>query len=268
MQTTKASYDFTGRVVLITGAAGGIGKATATQFYSSGATVVIADVKEEDGNALVTQLGHNAFFINCDIADAGQVKTMIENVITRYGKIDIMINNAGINATAKKDRVSIDQYSEDTWQKIMQVDLNGSFYCCKTAAAEMVKQKSGVIINVASVAGVVALRLQSGFVAAKAALIKMTESMACELGAFGIRVNAVSPGSIMTETTKNLFYGENGSFSEMASRLLSFIPAGRPGEAEEIADAIVFLSSDSASYINGHNLVIDGGWTSGFNRDF
>jgi NAD(P)-dependent dehydrogenase (short-subunit alcohol dehydrogenase family) len=132
----------------------------------------------------------------------------------------------------------------------------------------MIEQNKGAIVNVASVAGVVALRLQVGFVAAKAAILKMTEAMACELAPFGIRVNAVSPGSTLTETTRHLFYSQAGSFSDKAERLISFIPQGRPAEAAEIADAVVFLSSGSASYINGHNMVVDGGWTCGFNRDF
>jgi len=128
----------------------------------------------------------------------------------------------------------------------------------------MVEQGSGSIINIASVAGVVALRLQIGFVAAKAAVIRMTEAMACELGPRGVRVNAVSPGSTLVDATRKLFY-ENEA---VASRLVSFIPQGRPGEAAEVARAVLFLASDAASYVNGHNLVVDGGWTCGFNRDF
>lgn len=268
MPTAKVSYDFTGKVVLVTGSAGGIGKSTATKFYQYGANVVITDIREEEGKKAAADLGERAIYIPCDIRNAEQVTQLVNKTVQHFGVLDIMINNAGINTTAKEDRVTIDQYPEETWQKIIQVDLNGAFYCCKAAAAIMVKQKSGAIVNIASVAGVVALRLQAGFVAAKAAVLKMTEAMACELGPLGIRVNAVSPGSVLTDTTRSLFYGETGSFSELAERLISFIPQGRPGEADEIADAVVFLSSDAASYINGHNLVVDGGWTCGFNRDF
>ena len=128
----------------------------------------------------------------------------------------------------------------------------------------MVSQGSGVIINITSAAAVVALRLQVGYVAAKAGILKMTEAMACELGPHGIRVNAVAPGSIPAEGTRDLFHGDK----ERAARLISFIPQGRRGETAEIADAVAFLASDEASYINGHNLVVDGGWTCGFNRDF
>ncbi|ULQ51971.1 SDR family NAD(P)-dependent oxidoreductase [Flavihumibacter fluvii] len=267
-QQATASYDFTGKVVLVTGSASGIGKSTAAKFHGFGAQVVITDINKEEGSKTAAALGERAVFLPCDIRNPKQVGDLIDKTVELFGRLDIMVNNAGINTTAKADRVTIDQYPSDTWQKMIDVDLNGTFYCCKAAAKVMIGQNGGVIVNIASVAGVVALRLQSGFVAAKAAVLKMTEAMACELAPYGIRVNAVSPGSILTDTTRNLFYSETGSFSAMAERLVSFIPQGRPGVAEEIADAIVFLSSGSASYINGHNLVVDGGWTCGFNRDF
>lgn len=264
----KAKYDFTGKVALITGSAGGIGKSIAEKFYEDGAYVVITDIRQEEGRNIAALLGNRAIFIPCDISNPDQVNQLIEATVQRFGHLDIMINNAGINSTAAEDRVTVDKYSYDTWQRMINVDLNGTFYCCKAAAKVMIEQKKGAIVNVASVAGVVALRLQVGFVAAKAAILKMTEAMACELAPFGIRVNAVSPGSTLTETTRHLFYSQAGSFSDKAERLISFIPQGRPAEAAEIADAVVFLSSGSASYINGHNMVVDGGWTCGFNRDF
>jgi NAD(P)-dependent dehydrogenase (short-subunit alcohol dehydrogenase family) len=180
----------------------------------------------------------------------------------------VLVNNAGFNSTRAEERVTVDQYPEELWRRIIDVDLSGTFYCCRAAAAHMVRQGSGAIVNIASAAGVVALRLQVGFVAAKAAIIRMTEAMACELGPRGVRVNAVSPGSTVTEATKKLFYGEDGSFKDFARRLVSFIPQGRPGEPGEIAKAVLFLASEEAAYVTGHNLVVDGGWTSGFTRDF
>lgn len=268
MSNVKATYDFTNKVVLVTGAAKGIGKSIAEKFHGFGANVVILDILMEEGKSVVCALGKRASYQQCDISDATQVTATIEQILTLFGRIDIVINNAGVNATDKKDRVGIDMYPEETWDRMIDVDLNGTFYCCKAAAQVMKRQGFGAIVNIASVAGVIALRLQSGFVAAKAGIVKLTAAMACELAPLGIRVNAVSPGSILTDTTRNLFYGDNGSFSTYAEKLLSFIPQGRPGEAEEIADVVVFLSSESASYINGQNLVVDGGWTCGFNRDF
>lgn len=264
--TTK--YDLTDRVAIITGAASGIGKATAQNLHRNGAKVVIADIQIEPGRQAAEALGDKAFFHPCDVTDSAQVNALTEAAVERFGSLDIMVNNAGINAVAAEDRVTVDEYSEETWRKIIDVDLNGTFYCSKAAAKIMKKQQSGVIINIASIAGVVALRLQLGFVAAKAAIIKITEAMACELAPSGIRVNVVSPGSTLTEVTRQLFYSDEGSFSEMADKVVSFIPQRRPGEAEEMADAVAFLASDSASYINGHNLIVDGGWTCGFNRDF
>lgn len=268
MQTNNANYDFTGKIAIVTGSAAGIGKAIAQKLYQNGATVVITDIREEAGKRIVAELGNRALFLPCDIGDIEQVNRLVDKSVHHFGRLDFMINNAGINSSAAEERVTVDQYSYDTWHRMINVDLNGTFYCCKAAAKIMVAQKSGVIVNIASIAGVVALRLQIGFVAAKAAILKMTEAMACELGPLGIRVNAVSPGSTLTEATRHLFYSEEGSFSGMAERLVSFIPQGRPGEAAEMAESVVFLCSDSASYINGHNIVVDGGWTSGFNRDF
>lgn len=262
----KTKFNLKDKVAIITGAAGGIGKAIATTFAAGGAKVIISDVQEEAGRQTAKELGGE--FIACDISNIDQVNSLIDATVAKFGRLDVMVNNAGINSARPEDRVTADKYPVDTWHKILSIDLNGTFYCCRKAAQVMVEQKSGTIINISSVAGVVALRLQIGFVAAKAAIIKMTEAMACELAPLGVRVNCVSPGSTLTEGTRKLYYGENGSFRQMADRVVSFIPQGRPGEAEEIADAVAFLSSDTGSYINGQNIIVDGGWTCGFNRDF
>jgi len=262
----NTKYNLQDKVAIVTGSAGGIGKAIATLFAANGATVVVSDVQEELGKQTAEELG--AIFIPCDVSQMDQVNSLIDETVKKYGRLDIMVNNAGINSGRKEDRVTTDKYPVETWHKIISIDLNGTFYCCQKAAQVMVEQGFGNIVNIASVAGVVALRLQVGFVAAKAAIIKMTEAMACELAPMGLRVNCVSPGSTLTEGTRKLFYSETSSFREFADRVVSFIPQGRPGEAEEIADAVAFLSSDSASYINGHNIIVDGGWVCGFNRDF
>ena len=263
-----AKYDFTGKVAIVTGSAEGIGKAIANKLAQEGASVIVSDIQIDKGRQTSQELGKNCIFVPCNISDAEQVNQLLAAAMKQYGRVDIMVNNAGINSARPEDRVTVDKYPDETWHKMINVDLNGTFYCCKAAAKVMVEQRSGSIINISSIAGVVALRLQIGFVAAKAAIIKMTEAMACELGPMGIRVNAVSPGSTLTEATSKLFYSKEGSFSDMAQRVVSFIPQGRPGEAAEIAEAVAFLASDGASYINGHNIVVDGGWTCGFNRDF
>lgn len=256
------NVDLAGKSAIVTGASQGIGKSIAEALARNGAEVVLADVRVEQGEAVAAELG--ATFVACDISDPAQVRALVDAAVARFGKLDIMVNNAGINSGRPEDRVTVDCYPEETWRKIIDVDLNGTFYCCKAAAAQMIKQGSGSIVNIASIAGVVALRLQIGFVAAKAAIIRMTEAMACELGPHGIRVNTVSPGSTLTDGTRELFYNDK----EKAERVLSFMPLRRPGETCEIADAALYLASDAASYVNGHNLVVDGGWTCGFNRDF
>ncbi len=259
-------FNLKDKIVIVTGSAGGIGKAIATTFSNNGAKVIVSDVQEELGKQTAAEL--NAEYIGCDVSNIDQVNSLIDATVEKYGRLDVMVNNAGINSGRKEDRVTADKYPVETWHKIIDVDLNGTFYCCQRAAQIMIQQKSGSIINLSSIAGVVALRLQVGFVAAKAAIIKMTEAMACELAPMGVRVNCVSPGSTLTEGTRKLYYGEDGSFREMADRVVSFIPQGRPGEAEEIADAVAFLASGAASYINGQNIIVDGGWVCGFNRDF
>jgi len=233
-------------------------------LVDNGAFVVVADVQEDKGKAAASELGERAVFHPCDVSDAAQVRELFNTAVARHGRVDIAVNNAGINTGRPEERVTIDQYPDEVWHRIMNVDLHGLFYCCKAAAAQMVRQQAGSIINISSIAGVVPLRLQIGFVAAKAAVIRITEAMAAELGPQGIRTNAVSPGSTLVQGTRQLFYNNK----EMAERLTSFIPLRRPGETNEIADAVLFLASDAAAYVNGHNLVVDGGWTCGFSRDF
>jgi 3-oxoacyl-[acyl-carrier protein] reductase len=258
-----------GKIAIVTGSARGIGKAIAGTLVAHGATVVVSDVLEDEGKATALELGQTAAFLPCDISDRAQVDRLIDEVVRRFGRLDVMVNNAGINAGLGSERVTVDQFLDDTWDRIMKVDLNGTFYCCRAAASQMVKQRSGSIVNIASVAGVVALRLQVAFVAAKAAILKLTEAMACELGPYGIRVNAVSPGSTdVTPGRLSTVPEEQGGYAERAKSITSFVPQGRLGAPSEIADAVLFLASDAASYVNGHNLVVDGGWTCGFNRDW
>ena len=253
-----------GKVAIVTGSAQGIGKSIVEKLVEKGATVVVSDVQRDAGAATAAALGARAIFIPCNVTSYEEVSALVETAVARFGRLDVMVNNAGINSNRPEDRVTAERYPLETWRRIIEVDLNGAFHGCRAAAQQMVRQKSGSIINVASVAGVVALRLQIGYVAAKAAVIRMSEAMACELAPSGVRVNVVSPGSILTEGTRELFYAD----AEKARRILSFIPQGRPGETRDIAEAVAFLASDAATYVNGHNLVVDGGWTCGFNRDF
>jgi 3-oxoacyl-[acyl-carrier protein] reductase len=257
--------DLDGRIALVTGAAQGIGQAIADALAANGATVVYTDVNDP----LVRQSA--ARFPNCvahamNVTDEQQVTAVIESAVAEFGRLDILVNNAGVNTLAH--RVTIDEFPREEWDRLLNVDLNGLFNVSKAAAKVMRKQQSGKIINIASIAGLVPLRLQCAFVAAKAGVVNLTKAMALELGPHGILVNAIAPGSILTEGTKQLFFGEDGKFRDSAQRLLSHIPLGRPGTTEEIAHAALFLAAPESSYVNGHVLTVDGGWTAGYTRDF
>ena len=195
-----------------------------------------------------------------DIADA------VKQIVAECGRLDILVNNAGVNTMAH--RVTIDQFPREEWDRILAVDLTGLYEMSKAAAAVMRGQKRGRIINIASIAGLVPLRLQCPFVAAKAGVVNLTKAMALELGSHGVLVNGIAPGSTLTEGTRKLFYGDDGMFKESVQRMLDHVPLGRPGTVDEIAVAALFLADPENSYMNGHILTVDGGWTAGYARDF
>jgi NAD(P)-dependent dehydrogenase (short-subunit alcohol dehydrogenase family) len=257
--------DLDGRIALVTGAAQGIGQAIADVFAANHATVVYSDINERLVNQSAPGLPHCVARM-MDVTDEGQVNSVIEGVVAEFGRLDILVNNAGVNTLAH--RVPIDEFPRDEWDRLLDVDLNGLFNVSKAAAQVMRKQQAGRIINIASIAGLVPLRLQCAFVAAKAGVVNLTKAMALELGPHGILVNAIAPGSILTEGTQQLFYGDDGKFRDSAQRLLSHIPLGRPGTTEEVAHAALFLAAPESSYVNGHVLTVDGGWTAGYTRDF
>ena len=183
-----------------------------------------------------------------------------------HGHIDVLVNNAGVNTL--KHRVPFDQFPREEWDWILGVDLTGVYIVSKAIGAIMRAQGTGRIINIASIVGLVPLRLQCPYVAAKAAVVNFTKSMALELAIDGITINAIAPGSTLTESTRSLFYGENGQFKDSVQRMLDHVPLGRPGRPEEIAAAALFLASPEASYVNGTVITVDGGWTAGYTRDF
>ncbi len=195
-----------------------------------------------------------------------EIDAALKQVLAQCGRLDILVNNAGVNTLAH--RVPIDQFPREEWDRILAVDLTGVYEVSRAAARVMVAQKSGRIINIASIAGLVPLRLQCAFVAAKAGVVNLTRAMALELGPHGVLVNGIAPGSTLTEGTRKLFYGEDGSFRHSVQRMLDHIPLGRPGNVDEIAVAALFLADPENSYMNGHVLTVDGGWTAGYSREF
>ena len=258
-----------GKTALITGAGQGIGRAIASVLADNGAQVVIVDVDAETARKTAeefTAAGKPCQDIVGDVSDSDQMQRVAQEVFTRYGRIDILVNNAGINT--RRDRLPIHQYSLQDWERILQIDLTGVFVASRAFIPFMLKAGRGRIVNISSIAGLVPLRLQSAFVAAKAGVLNLTRSMALELGPQGILVNAVAPGSTLTAGTEALFYGPDGAYTEKTASLLSHIPLGRPARPEEIASAVLFLVAPEASYINGAILAVDGGWTAGYARDW
>lgn len=257
--------DLAGQVSLVTGAARGIGQAIADRLAANGSRVVYTDMDLAATQEAAGRFsGSLAYSMN--VTKSKDVRSVMDQVVTQCGRLDILVNNAGVNTIAH--RVNIDQFPREEWDRLLSVDLTGVYEVSKAAAQIMLRQKSGRIINIASIAGLVPLRLQCAFVAAKAGAINLTKAMALELGPSGILVNGIAPGSTLTEGTKQLFYREDGKFRDSVQRMLDHVPLARPGTPDEIAVAALFLADPENSYMNGHILTVDGGWTAGYSRDF
>jgi 3-oxoacyl-[acyl-carrier protein] reductase len=257
--------DLSGKVSVVTGAARGIGQAIADRLAQNGSKVVYTDVDVE-GAKLAASRQSGALGLGLDVTDSEQIAEVVERVLREWGSLDIVVNNAGINSLVH--RVTIDEYPRPEWDRILSVDLTALYEVSKAVATAMKARGGGRIINIASIAGLVPLRLQCAYVAAKAGVVNLTKAMALELGPQGILVNGIAPGSTLTEGTRKLFYGEDGSFRAHVQRMLEHVPLARPGTCDEIAVAALFLADPENSYMNGHILVVDGGWTAGYARDF
>ncbi|MCA9865643.1 MAG: glucose 1-dehydrogenase [Anaerolineae bacterium] len=244
------------KVCIVTGGAAGIGRATAERFAEEGATVILGDVNEEQGQAAAEAIGPAAAFVRVNVADRQAVGEFVDDVVAKYGRINVLVNNAGVlrdgTLVKVKDGVLVKQMSEADFDLVIAVNLKGVFNCTQAVAPHMIRQRSGVILNASSIVGLDGNFGQTNYVATKSAVIGMTKVWARELGRSGIRVNAVAPGFTATEMVaampENILDGMRGR-----------TPLGRLGEPRDIANAYLFLASDEASFITGEVLRVDGG---------
>lgn len=238
------------KVALVTGAAQGIGKAIAMTLAHAGAHLVIADVnleKAQETASEIEKLGREAIAVTVDVANVASVDAMVAEVTQKFEKIDFLVNNAGIT----RDTLMI-RMKEDEWDKVIAVNLKGTFNCMKSVGKLMMKQRSGRVVNIASVVGVMGNAGQANYSASKAGVIALTKTMAKEFASRGVTSNAVAPGYIETEMTAHLSDAAKQAF-------LQNIPLKRPGTAADVANVVTFLLSDAASYLTGQVINIDGG---------
>jgi len=244
---------FKNKVAIVTGGSFGIGKATAIAFAKKGARVVIADwVEDAETVNAIKALGGEAIFIKCDVSKTADVKAMIEKTIATFGRLDYAFNNAGIEG----NNGTTQECAEENWDKTIAVNLKGIWLCMKHEIPEMLKQGKGVIINCASIAGLVGFPGLPAYVASKHAVIGLTKTSALECAKLGIRVNAVCPGAIKTPMIDRI----TGNKKEVEEQFAGMEPIGRLGQPEEVANAVLWMCSDEASFITGHAMAVDGGW--------
>ena len=251
------NISFENKVALITGAASGLGLATAKAFAESGASVALADWNEAAVRSAAEELtaqGHKALAIHCDVADDAQVEAMVEQTVATFGRLDAAYNNAGVQNIVAE---TADATRED-YDRVMAINLRGVWSCMKFELRQMRKQGSGAIVNCSSLGGLVGGAGRGTYHAAKHGVLGLTKSAALEYAARGIRINAVCPGLIQTPMSDQMVAGGH---ADALREMMKDIPIGRVGRAEEIADAVLWLCSSAASLVVGHALAVDGGYT-------
>src|SRR5438093_11533139 len=245
-----------GKIALVTGGSSGIGRASALAFAREGAKVVVADVTAEGGQEtvrLIKEAGGEARFLKVDVARAAEVETLITQTVAAYGRLDCAYNNAGIEGAF----VSTTEYPEADWDRVLAINLKGVWLCMKYEITQMLQQGGGAIVNTASIMGLVGSWSRSGaYNASKHGVVGLTKTAALEYATSGIRVNAVCPGYIHTPLIEEALTSNPALEAQIVARH----PVGRMGKPEEIAEAVVWLCSDAASFVTGHTMTVDGGY--------
>jgi len=255
-KTTTKFCDLKGKVAIVTGAAKGMGKADSIKLAGAGAKVVLADISLQECQLVVDEIKKQrgeAFAVKCDVSKKAEIDNLVSEALKKFGKIDILVNNAGIYPFEPFLTMS-----EQNFEKVIDINLKGYFLMAQACAKEMVKQKSGVIINIASVAAIIGFSGLVHYCASKGGIVAMSKAMALELAPMGIRINCIDPGSIDTPGTHTMDMTE-----EQKAAMMAPIPMKRSGNSEEIANAVLFLASDESSYMTGSTMVVDGGWVAG-----
>lgn len=249
-----------GKVAAITGASSGFGAAAARLFVAEGANVVLGDIQEQAGNAIAKELGDAAVFQICNVTKEEDVAALVDRAVSQFGQLDVMFNNAGIVGAVGP----IDTTPDDEWRATLDILLNGVFYGFKHAARVMKPRKTGSIISMASTAGIMGGLGPHAYCAAKHAVVGLTKNIGAELCRYGIRVNAIAPAGMATAMVANVMTGDHTALDDTAAALAAASPLiDRPGTAEDVANAALWLASDESGYTNGHTLTTDAGTTTG-----
>jgi NAD(P)-dependent dehydrogenase (short-subunit alcohol dehydrogenase family) len=248
---SSSYFDLAGKIVLVTGGARGIGLAIARGFVDCGAKLIICDRNADTLAHSRSVLGESVETMVVDVADESAVIALRDQVKSQFGRLDVLVNNAGIGV----DSARMERTSTASWNSVLDINLDGVFFCCKHLGSMMISERSGAIINISSVVGQLGFKRQIPYCASKGGVEQLTKALAFDWAEYGIRVNAIGFGFIQTDLTS-----EMTSHPQIAPRLLSRIPLARFGDLSEVAGAAIFLASPGASYVTGHTLMVDGGW--------
>jgi len=256
MENSNTIFSLKEKVAIVTGAYGDLGFSISKAYLEAGANVVIAGRSNKSLNSMVQQLEkYSDFILPCvvDVSDAKQVKSMVKSVIDRFGKIDILVTAAGV-----QHREPIGTFNHDDWNRVLEVNLTGTFYCAQAVTKHMIKRKTGRIIMISSLTAKIGIPNIAAYAAGRGGIKQLGKTMAVELASSGITVNCVGPGRFRTKMTEDIFSDES-----KRKKILNAIPMSRAGVPDDLSGILIFLASDSSSYITGQSIYVDGGWLAG-----